>query len=164
MNAARKRAIKECLSDLSAIEKDGAKLERMIKRLPERSQLVIKLRRDEGMGYFEIGEQFGQITNNQASHIYHQALIYLLRMKVKIEKEDNAKKEEELFGKSITELMLGIRSENALLFNEIKYINQLTKMSPAELLRCRGFGRSCLIEVMRRLQAIGLNLSGENTI
>lgn len=58
----------------------------------------------------------------------------------------------------ISELELSVRASNCLESVKIETVGQLVKMTEAELLKIRSFGRTSLREVKRKLADIGLSL------
>ena len=80
------------------------------------------------------------------------------------EVEGAAKKEavdEELthkFNKPIQELELSVRASNCLESVKVETVGQLAKMTEADLLKVRSFGKTSLREIKRKLADIGLSL------
>ncbi|HOM61067.1 MAG TPA: DNA-directed RNA polymerase subunit alpha [Anaerohalosphaeraceae bacterium] len=58
----------------------------------------------------------------------------------------------------IEQLELTVRSSNCLESNNIRTIGQLVKMTEADLLKIRSFGKTSLREVQRKLDDLGLSL------
>lgn len=58
----------------------------------------------------------------------------------------------------LTELELSVRASNCLESVKLETVGQLVKMSEAELLKIRSFGRTSLREVKRKLADMGLSL------
>ncbi len=58
----------------------------------------------------------------------------------------------------IQELELSVRSSNCLESVEVETVGQLVKMTDAELLKIRSFGKTSLREIKRKLEDIGLTL------
>jgi len=59
---------------------------------------------------------------------------------------------------SIEQLDLTVRSRNCLESNHIETVGQLVKMTEADLLKIRSFGKTSLREVQRKLADLGLSL------
>ena len=59
---------------------------------------------------------------------------------------------------SVHELELSVRSNNCLEAAQIETVGQLARMSEADLLKIRSFGKTSLREVKRKLQEMGLAL------
>ncbi len=80
------------------------------------------------------------------------------------EVEGAAKKEavdEELthkFNKPLQELELSVRASNCLESVKVETVGQLAKMTEADLLKVRSFGKTSLREIKRKLADIGLSL------
>jgi DNA-directed RNA polymerase subunit alpha len=77
------------------------------------------------------------------------------------EEEVEEKVDEELAQKlqmPIQELELSVRSSNCLESIEVETVGQLAKMTDAELLKIRSFGKTSLVEIKRKLSDIGLTL------
>ena len=58
----------------------------------------------------------------------------------------------------IAELELSVRASNCLESAKIETVGQLAKMTDADLLKIRSFGKTSLREVQRKLADIGLSL------
>lgn len=58
----------------------------------------------------------------------------------------------------IEQLELTVRSSNCLESNNIRTVGQLVKMTEADLLKIRSFGKTSLREVQRKLEELGLSL------
>jgi len=58
----------------------------------------------------------------------------------------------------IEQLELTVRSSNCLESNNIRTVGQLVKMTEADLLKIRSFGKTSLREVQRKLDDLGLSL------
>jgi DNA-directed RNA polymerase subunit alpha len=58
----------------------------------------------------------------------------------------------------IQELDLSVRASNCLEASHIETVEQLVKMTEADLLKLRSFGKTSLREIVRKLADIGLSL------
>ena len=58
----------------------------------------------------------------------------------------------------ITELDLSVRASNCLQSAEVRTVGELVRMSEADLLKVRSFGKTSLREIKRKLADIGLTL------
>jgi len=77
------------------------------------------------------------------------------------EEEEAQVVDEELTAKlemSIETLELTVRSNNCLESNNIQTVGQLARMTEADLLKIRSFGKTSLREVRRKLADLGLSL------
>jgi len=77
------------------------------------------------------------------------------------EEEVEEKVDEELIQKlqtPIQELELSVRASNCLEAVEVETVGQLAKMTDADLLKIRSFGKTSLVEIKRKLVDIGLTL------
>ena len=77
------------------------------------------------------------------------------------EEEQNQAVDEELAAKMempIESLELTVRSNNCLESNNIQTVGQLARMTEADLLKIRSFGKTSLREVRRKLADLGLSL------
>jgi DNA-directed RNA polymerase subunit alpha len=77
------------------------------------------------------------------------------------EEEVEEKVDEELVQKiqtPIQELELSVRASNCLESVEVETVGQLAKMTEADLLKIRSFGKTSLVEIKRKLTDIGLTL------
>ncbi len=94
--------------------------------------------------YFEIGEQtvVDQIT--EAEDVPEEKAI----------DEELAQK----LNTPIAELELSVRASNCLESAKVETVGQLAKMTEAELLKVRSFGKTSLREIKRKLADIGLSL------
>ena len=94
--------------------------------------------------YFEIGEQtvVDQIT--EAEDVPEEKAI----------DEELAQK----LNTPIAELELSVRASNCLESAKVETVGQLSKMTEAELLKVRSFGKTSLREIKRKLADIGLSL------
>jgi len=75
--------------------------------------------------------------------------------------EETAKVDEQLAEKlkmPIQELDLSVRASNCLEASHIETVGQLVKMTEADLLKLRSFGKTSLREIVRKLADIGLSL------
>jgi len=63
----------------------------------------------------------------------------------------------------IESLQLTVRSSNCLEANHIQTVGQLVKMTEADLLKMRSFGKTSLREVRRKLSELGLSLGMTDT-
>ncbi len=63
-----------------------------------------------------------------------------------------------ILNKPIQELELSVRASNCLESIKIEMVRQLVKMTDAELLEVRSFGKTSLREVKRKLEDLGLSL------
>ncbi|HOM77052.1 MAG TPA: DNA-directed RNA polymerase subunit alpha [Anaerohalosphaeraceae bacterium] len=63
----------------------------------------------------------------------------------------------------IESLQLTVRSSNCLEANHIQTVGQLVKMTEADLLKIRSFGKTSLREVRRKLSELGLSLGMTDT-
>jgi DNA-directed RNA polymerase subunit alpha len=59
---------------------------------------------------------------------------------------------------SIQELELSVRASNCLESEKVEVVGQLVKMTDADLLKIRSFGKTSLREIKRKLADIGLSL------
>ncbi len=91
--------------------------------------------------YCEIGEEtvVGEITVEQPEETIDTELIEKLAM-------------------PIQELELSVRADNCLESVKVETVGKLVKMTEAELLKVRSFGKTSLREVKRKLADIGLSL------
>ena len=92
--------------------------------------------------YFELGEQ---IVESQPA----------------VEEVQRPRVDEELagkFDKPIQDLELSVRASNCLESIRIETVGQLAKMTEADLLKIRSFGKTSLREVKRKLADLGLSL------
>jgi DNA-directed RNA polymerase subunit alpha len=93
--------------------------------------------------YFELGDQTvtsSQIAESQAPE---QAVDEELAQKLNM---------------PIQELELSVRASNCLESAKIETVGQLAKMTDADLLKIRSFGKTSLREVKRKLTDLGLSL------
>ncbi|MHC4130788.1 MAG: DNA-directed RNA polymerase subunit alpha [Planctomycetota bacterium] len=77
------------------------------------------------------------------------------------EEEVEEKVDEELVQKlqiPLQELELSVRASNCLESVEVETVGQLAKMTEAELLKIRSFGKTSLVEIKRKLTDMGLTL------
>lgn len=77
------------------------------------------------------------------------------------EKAEDEGVDEELASKlemSVESLDLTVRSYNCLESNHILTVGQLVKMTEADLLKIRSFGKTSLREILRKLSDLGLSL------
>ena len=58
----------------------------------------------------------------------------------------------------IESLDLTVRSNNCLESNHIRTVGELVKMTEADLLKIRSFGKTSLREIRRKLSDMGLSL------
>lgn len=63
----------------------------------------------------------------------------------------------------IQELGLSVRASNCLEASHIETVGQLTKMTEADLLKLRSFGKTSLREIIRKLADLGLSLGRTDT-
>lgn len=63
-----------------------------------------------------------------------------------------------VFAKPVSELGLSVRSMKAMERLEIQTIGELCQKSEAELLECRNFGETSLVEIREKLDSLGLSL------
>ncbi|MCD6303731.1 MAG: DNA-directed RNA polymerase subunit alpha [Planctomycetes bacterium] len=89
--------------------------------------------------YFELGEQIVESGKAEARQDVDTELQRKLNM-------------------SVHELELSVRASNCLEAAKIEKVGQLVKMTEADLLKIRSFGKTSLREVKRKLQDIGLSL------
>jgi DNA-directed RNA polymerase subunit alpha len=92
--------------------------------------------------YFEVGEE------TVTAEIAEQEL-------------EEEKIDEELAEKlkiPIQELELSVRASNCLESEKVETVGQLVKMTDADLLKIRSFGKTSLREIKRKLTDIGLSL------
>lgn len=78
-----------------------------------------------------------------------------------IEETQKPKVDEELISKlakPIQELELSVRASNCLESTKIETVGQLAKMTEADILKIRSFGKTSLREVKRKLADLGLSL------
>jgi DNA-directed RNA polymerase subunit alpha len=93
--------------------------------------------------YFEIGEE--TVEETQGSQV----------------EEEEVKVDEQLAEKlkmPIQELDLSVRASNCLDASHIETVGQLVKMTEADLLKLRSFGKTSLREIVRKLTDVGLSL------
>jgi DNA-directed RNA polymerase subunit alpha len=95
--------------------------------------------------YFEIGQETiaGQISQEEP--------------KEKVDEELKAK-----LNMPIQELELSVRASNCLDSAKIETVNQLARMTDADLLKIRSLGKTSLREIKRKLADIGLSLGMTN--
>jgi DNA-directed RNA polymerase subunit alpha len=77
------------------------------------------------------------------------------------EVEQGTKVDEQLIEKlkmPIQELELSVRASNCLEASHIETVGQLVKMTEAQLLKLRSFGKTSLREIVRKLEDLGLKL------
>jgi DNA-directed RNA polymerase subunit alpha len=77
------------------------------------------------------------------------------------EAEEAAGVDEELAAKlamPTESLELTVRSDNCLEANHIKTVGELVRMTEADLLKIRSFGKTSLREIRRKLSDLGLSL------
>ena len=93
--------------------------------------------------YFELGEE-----TVAASHV------------VEPETEEQAVDEElaQKLAMSTQELELSVRADNCLESAKCENVGQLVRMTEADLLKVRSFGKTSLREIKRKLVDIGLSL------
>ncbi len=89
--------------------------------------------------YFELGEQIVEAVGAEAREEIDTELQNKLRM-------------------SVHELELSVRSNNCLESAQVETVGQLVRMTEADLLKIRSFGKTSLREVKRKLQDLGLSL------
>ncbi|MFA5292757.1 MAG: DNA-directed RNA polymerase subunit alpha [Phycisphaerae bacterium] len=92
--------------------------------------------------YFEIGAE--TVEESQSSEV-----------------EEESKVDEQLTEKlkmAIQELDLSVRASNCLESSHIDTVGQLARMTEADLLKLRSFGKTSLREIVRKLADIGLSL------
>jgi DNA-directed RNA polymerase subunit alpha len=89
--------------------------------------------------YFELGEQIIEAVGAESQEEVDAALQTKLRM-------------------SVHELELSVRSNNCLESIQVESVGQLVRMTEADLLKIRSFGKTSLREVKRKLQDLGLSL------
>ncbi len=89
--------------------------------------------------YFELGEQIVEAGAGQAREEIDTELQNKLRM-------------------SVHELELSVRSNNCLESAQVETVGHLVRMTEADLLKIRSFGKTSLREVKRKLQDLGLSL------
>ncbi len=94
--------------------------------------------------YFELGEE--TVTASQISE--------------EVESEEQAVNEEltQKLAMPIQELELSVRASNCLESAKTETVGQLAKMTEADLLKIRSFGKTSLREIKRKLADIGLSL------
>lgn len=86
-----------------------------------------------------------------------------------VETEDTVAKEEQekqltqKLAMSVNELELSVRASNCLESVKIDTVGQLVKMTEADLLKVRNFGKTSLREIRRKLADIGLSLGMTGT-
>ena len=91
--------------------------------------------------YFELGEE--TIVEQIAEEVLEEAVDEELARKLSI---------------PIQELELSVRASNCLEAVKVETVGQLAKMTEADLLKVRSFGKTSLREVKRKLADIGLSL------
>jgi len=77
------------------------------------------------------------------------------------EEQEEEQVDEELMQKlntPIQELEFSVRSSNCLEFANVQTIGELVKMTEADLLKVRSFGKTSLTEVRKKLDSLGLSL------
>jgi len=89
--------------------------------------------------YFELGEQLIEAGAPEAGREIDAELQNKLRM-------------------SVHELELSVRSSNCLESVQVETVGQLVRMTEADLLKIRSFGKTSLREVKRKLEDLGLSL------
>ena len=89
--------------------------------------------------YFELGEQIVESGHAEADQEVDAELQRKLRM-------------------SLHELELSVRSNNCLEGAQLETVGQLARLTEAELLKIRSFGKTSLREVKRKLEDLGLSL------
>jgi DNA-directed RNA polymerase subunit alpha len=91
--------------------------------------------------YFELGQETvtEQITEEEVEEKVDEELVQKLQM-------------------PIQELELSVRASNCLESVEVETVGQLAKMTEADLLKIRSFGKTSLVEIKRKLTDIGLTL------
>jgi len=89
--------------------------------------------------YFELGEQIVESGTSEAQQDVDTELQRKLNM-------------------SVHEMELSVRANNCLEAAKIEYVGQLARMTEADLLKIRSFGKTSLREVKRKLQDIALSL------
>jgi DNA-directed RNA polymerase subunit alpha len=91
--------------------------------------------------YFELGQETvtEQITEEEVEEKVDEELVQKLQM-------------------PIQELELSVRASNCLESVEVETVGQLAKMTEADLLKIRSFGKTSLVEINRKLTDIGLTL------
>jgi DNA-directed RNA polymerase subunit alpha len=94
--------------------------------------------------YFELGEQTTTVTAQLAD----------------VETEEQAVDEEltQKLSMPIQELELSVRASNCLESAKTETVGQLVRMTEADLLKIRSFGKTSLREIKRKLEDIGLSL------
>jgi DNA-directed RNA polymerase subunit alpha len=94
--------------------------------------------------YFELGEQTTTVTAQLAD----------------IETEEQVVNEEltQKLSMPIQELELSVRASNCLESAKTETVGQLVRMTEADLLKIRSFGKTSLREIKRKLEDIGLSL------
>lgn len=82
-----------------------------------------------------------------------------------VEVEEEKKKEDEQLDEKlkmpIQELGLSVRASNCLEASHVETVGQLVKMTEADLLKLRSFGKTSLREIIRKLADLGLTLRSE---
>jgi len=91
--------------------------------------------------YFELGEE--TIAEEVAEEVIEEAMDEQLAEKLNI---------------PIQELELSVRASNCLESAKVETVGQLVKMTEADLLKIRSFGKTSLREIKRKLADIGLSL------
>jgi DNA-directed RNA polymerase subunit alpha len=91
--------------------------------------------------YFELGQETvtEQLTEEEVEEKVDEELVQKLQM-------------------PIQELELSVRASNCLESVEVETVGQLAKMTEADLLKIRSFGKTSLVEIKRKLTDIGLTL------
>ncbi|MHC4266135.1 MAG: DNA-directed RNA polymerase subunit alpha [Planctomycetota bacterium] len=91
--------------------------------------------------YFELGQETvtEQLSEEEVEEKVDEELVQTLQM-------------------PIQELELSVRSSNCLESVEVETVGQLAKMTDADLLKIKSFGKTSLVEIKRKLADIGLTL------
>jgi DNA-directed RNA polymerase subunit alpha len=98
----------------------------------------------------------------QAANILRTHFDYFLSFEEPREEEENDLEEKhdrlkELFGRSVDELELSVRSGNCLKASNIRTLGDLVMRSEADMLKFRNFGKKSLNEISEILRRHGLN-------
>ena len=96
--------------------------------------------------YFELGEETVAASQIAKSETEEEAMDEELAQKLNM---------------AIQELELSVRASNCLESAKIQTVGELVKMTDADLLKIRSFGKTSLREIKRKLADIGLSLGME---
>lgn len=108
-------------------------------------------------------KNFGETSLTEIKHILNSKGLNLgMSIEEKLGQETfvdfDEKIDSELLNKSIEELQLSVRARKCLLNLDIKTTGDLISKTEAELLGCKNFGMTSLVEIKKALNPMGLNL------